>query len=129
MEQDDFIRRAVEEAEEAERAKGNKDRAPLKNGHDLQSAALWPFDPTSLEGLPVPQRQWLVAEWVPMARVTSLYGAGGEGKTLLGQMLATACALGKSWLGLRVRQCRSLLLYCEDDLDEMHRRQKDINTH
>jgi RecA-family ATPase len=28
-----------------------------------------------------------------------------------------------------VRQCNSLLYFCEDDLDEMHRRQEDINRH
>src|SRR5262249_30273942 len=43
------------------------------------------------------------------------------------QMLATACAIGALWLGLPVRRCRSILFFCEDDLDEMHRRQTDIN--
>jgi RecA-family ATPase len=28
-----------------------------------------------------------------------------------------------------VRQCNSLLVFCEDDLDEMHRRQAEINAH
>ena len=64
---------------------------------------------------------------MPLARATALYGAGGEGKTLLAQMLATACAIGALWLGLPVLRCNSLLLFCEDDLDEMHRRQEDIN--
>jgi len=70
-----------------------------------------------------------VPEWVPMDRVTALYGAGGEGKTRLAQMLATACAIGGQWLGLPVRQCGSLLLFCEDDKDEMHRRQEEINRY
>jgi RecA-family ATPase len=87
------------------------------------------IDPATLDGMPVPQRQWLVPDWIPLARATSIYGAGGEGKTLLGQMLATCCAIGAKWLGLPVRRCNSLLLYCEDDLDEMHRRQEDINGH
>jgi RecA-family ATPase len=62
-----------------------------------------------------------------MARATALYGAGGEGKTLLAQMLTTSCALGTPWVGLQTVQCRSLLQFCEDDRDEMHRRQDDIN--
>lgn len=88
------------------------------------------IDPTTLEGRPVPVRQWLVPDWVPMRRVTSIYGAGGEGKTSLAQQLATACAIenGK-FLGLPVRQCNSLLLFCEDDQDEMHIRQAAINAH
>jgi RecA-family ATPase len=80
-------------------------------------------------GLPVPQRQWLVRDWVPERRATALYGAGGEGKTLLAQQLATACAIGAPWLGLPILKCNSLLLFCEDDCDEMHRRQADINAH
>jgi RecA-family ATPase len=86
-------------------------------------------NPTSLDGLIVPPRQWLVIDWVPMARATSIYGGGGEGKTLLAQMLATACAIGQPWIGLPVRKAKSLLLFAEDDLDEMHRRQDDINRH
>jgi RecA-family ATPase len=101
--------------------------SPKTNGHD--PAPFIPIDPVTLQGLPVPQRQWLVPDWIPMARATSLYGAGGEGKTLLAQMLATSCAIDALWLGLRVRRCNSVLYFCEDDLDEMHRRQEDINRH
>lgn len=101
--------------------------SPKTNGHD--PAPFISIDPATLYGLPVPQRQWLVPDWIPMARATSLYGAGGEGKTLLAQMLATSCAIGALWLGLRVRRCNSVLQFCEDDLDEMHRRQEDINRH
>jgi RecA-family ATPase len=69
-----------------------------------------------------------------MARATGLYGSGGEGKTRLAQQLATACALDGAhwlahWLGLPVRHCNSLLVFCEDDRDEMHRRQEEINAH
>lgn len=97
------------------------------NGHD-PTPALAPIDPSTLQDVPIPPRQWLVPDWIPMARATSLYGGGGEGKTLLAQMLATACAVGGHWLGLPARQCNSLLLYAEDDLDEMQRRQADINA-
>jgi RecA-family ATPase len=115
------------------------------NSHDSEGAPNWQpgwspgdgcndppfslFDPTALEGLPIPERQWMVADWIPMARATGLYGAGGEGKTLLAQLLATTCTLGKPWLGLLTRQCRSLLFFAEDDRDEMHIRQAAINEH
>jgi RecA-family ATPase len=104
---------------------------PQPNGHmtDWQDAQLTAVDPSLLADTPVPERQWLVPDWVPMERVTALYGSGGEGKTVLAQTLATACAIGAQWLGLSVRRCNSLLLYCEDDVDEMHRRQNDINRH
>jgi RecA-family ATPase len=107
-----------------------KHRKAHGTGNGVDTLPLISIDPADLHGLPVPERQWLVRDWIPMSRATSLYGSGGEGKTLLAQMLATACALeGRKWLGLPVRRCNSLLLFCEDDLEEMHRRQEDINRH
>jgi RecA-family ATPase len=85
--------------------------------------------PPELEGVPVPKQDWLVDEWVPDYRVTGLYGVGAVGKTLLLQQLMTAAALREKWLGRAVMQCRSLGLFCEDDMAEMHRRQEAINRH
>jgi hypothetical protein len=81
----------------------------------------------------VPQREWMVPDWIPLRRATGLYGAPGAGKTSLMQMLVTAAALdpvrfpNATWLGLPVRKCRSVLFFCEDDEDEMHYRQEQIN--
>jgi RecA-family ATPase len=105
------------------------EEAARSNGRASSGGDITAIDPTTLHGLPVPARQWLVPNWAPMARVTGLYGTGGEGKTCLAQQLATASAIGAQWLGLPVRQCNSLLVYCEDDLDEMFRRQDEINRH
>jgi RecA-family ATPase len=91
------------------------------------------FDPRTLAGLPVPVRRFIVTPWIPMRRATGLYGTGGIGKTTLMQMLCTSTALdpakfpSANWLGLPVLHCRSVLLFCEDDLDEMHARQAEIN--
>ena len=118
----------AEDAELRAEAEGLREqhRKANANGHGGEEP-LVPIDPTKYHGLPVPQRRWLVPGWVPMARATGLYGGGGEGKTLLAQMLATACALGEPWLGLPVRRCNSVLQFCEDDEEEMWRRQEDIN--
>jgi RecA-family ATPase len=85
------------------------------------------FDPRDLTGQPIPQREWIVRDWIPMRRATGIYAPPGTGKTLLMQLLCTAAAIRKPWLGLPVRPCESVLLYCEDDLDEMHERQDAIN--
>lgn len=98
-------------------------------GAEPRTVPLAPIDPRTLQGLSVPERQWHVRNWIPMRRVTGLYGEGGEGKTLLMQMLATATVIEARWLDLTVRRARSLLLYCEDDLEEMHIRQEAINSH
>ncbi|MCB9957975.1 MAG: AAA family ATPase [Rhodospirillaceae bacterium] len=86
-------------------------------------------DPTLLQGRPVPERRWIVGDWLPMGQTTSLYGAGGTGKTLLAQQLATCVATGRQWLHLPTHRCRALAVFCEDDEDELHRRQHDINSH
>ena len=116
---------------------GAEIRARLENKLnelDMQSAArLGGIDPRAFEGLPVPVREFIVTPWIPRRRATGLYGIGGAGKSTLMQMLCTSCALDPikfphaNWLGLPVRHCRSVLLFAEDDVDEMHARQNEIN--
>jgi RecA-family ATPase len=91
------------------------------------------IDPRTFEGLPVPVREFIVTPWIPKRRATGLYGSGGAGKSTLMQMLCTSCALDPikfphaNWLELRVSHCRSVLLFAEDDVEEMHARQDEIN--
>ena len=85
------------------------------------------IDPVSLQGFSAPDRKWIVSEWLPAGHVTINYGNGGVGKTLLAQQLMTACATSTPWCGLAVTPCRSLALFCEDDEDELWRRQEAIN--
>jgi RecA-family ATPase len=82
--------------------------------------------PTSLRGKPIPPMEWIVDQWIPRREVTLLYGDGGTGKTLIAQQLQASAALGKPWLTLPVLPCKSIGLFCEDDNDELHRRQNDI---
>jgi len=77
---------------------------------------------------PLP-REWLVEGLIPMRTVTFISGDGGVGKSLLGQQLTMAAALGASWCGKAVRQVSSVALYCEDDDSEVHRRSMNIARH
>jgi RecA-family ATPase len=86
------------------------------------------IDPGVYQGKPVPERRWIVPDWIPVGYVTGLYGPGGYGKTLIAQQLQTALALGEPWLGIPIHESvRSLAIYCEDDEDELQRRQAAIN--
>jgi RecA-family ATPase len=78
------------------------------------------FDPSEWANLPVPQRQWLVQDLIPMRKVTALYGDGGTGKTLLAMQLMVACPLGIPFLGLDVRQGRVYALLAENDIADTH---------
>lgn len=77
---------------------------------------------------PLREREWIVQGWLPAGATTVLYGDGGTGKSLLAQQLATAVVAGVPFLGLPTRQGGALALFCEDDLDELHRRQASINA-
>jgi RecA-family ATPase len=84
-----------------------------------------PFPASKLAGTP-PERQWLVPEWIPANTVSSIYGDGGVGKTLIAQQLIYAASIGGKWLGLQVPKCKALGVFCEDDVDELHRRHDSI---
>jgi RecA-family ATPase len=85
--------------------------------------------PTSLRGKPIPSMEWIVDGWIPVGEVTLVYGDGGTGKTLLSQQLMAYTSLGKPWCTLPVHRCKSLGVFCEDDDNELHRRQDDIQRH
>ncbi|MBF0561100.1 MAG: bifunctional DNA primase/polymerase [Alphaproteobacteria bacterium] len=88
---------------------------------------LAPLDPICWQGLPVPERRWLAPGWIPDRVVTAFYGDGG--KSLAAQQLLTACAAGKDWLGVPVTERKAMGFFCEDDADELHRRQANICRH
>lgn len=92
----------------------------------VSAGGLAPIAASTWKGIEPPAREWLVDGWIGMGIVTSLYGAGGTGKTLLAQQLATATVTGREWLGLPVRRGRVLAIHCEDDANELHRRQAAI---
>jgi RecA-family ATPase len=102
--------------------------APIDSVAHLASAKpeLKVFSADSLAHTSVPERRWLVQNMIPMARVTLLYGNGGEGKSLLELQLAVAVATGKDWIGKLPEKGTAIILSCEDDIDEMHRRLADI---
>ncbi len=84
------------------------------------------LDPITWHDQPVPERQWLVPDFIPLKNVTKLDGEGAAGKSILVLQLMVACALGKQWLGQQTRPCKVFGLFCEDDDDELHRRLVEI---
>jgi RecA-family ATPase len=83
--------------------------------------------PSDFEGRPVPARQWIWEGYVPVGAVTALYGDGGTGKSPLAQQFMTAVATGRLFLEQEVAHVRALGVFCEDDEDELQRRQAAIN--
>jgi len=84
------------------------------------------FTAASVVG-PIPAREWVLDGWFPARTVAMLFGAGGVGKTLLMQQFANAVATGEPFLGIDTTQMPVLSVMCEDDADEVKRRQLKIN--
>ena len=80
----------------------------------------------SFEGVPVPERRWIVSHWLPVRVVTLFYADGGIGKTLLTLQLMASTALSSRWCGIPVTPCNSIGLFSEDDATELHIRMEAI---
>jgi len=83
-------------------------------------AKLTPMYLPALHLRPVPERRWIVPNWLPVRQVTLNYADGGVGKTLLAMQLMAATALDRTWCGLHVEACPSVGLFSEDDETELH---------
>ena len=94
---------------------------------EYRSPELETVDPIRLQGEPIPERRWIVPGWIPHGQTTMLTGDGGVGKSLLAMQLLVSCATGKPWLGQLAMTCKAVGIFCEDDKDELWRRQESIN--
>ena len=75
-----------------------------------------------------PSRHWFLPQWLSSG--PTLFAAGGGlGKSLLMQQGATAMAVRRPFISDIEHACRSLIWACEDDDDELWRRQEDISRH
>ena len=100
----------------------------LKDAREKKPDDLVLLQVADLQGRETSTRRWCVPEWIPDRQVTSLYGDGGTGKSLLALQLATACALGTDFFGIDVASRTVLYVSCEDDQDELQIRQSKINA-
>jgi RecA-family ATPase len=80
-------------------------------------------------GEPVPEREWCVLNRVPMRNVTLFSGEGAIGKSIVSLQLSIAHILGEDWLGTMPTPGPALVVACEDDGAELHRRIFQILEH
>lgn len=74
-----------------------------------------------------PERDFVIPGWVIRGACGLLSGQEGVGKSLLAQQMATCAAIGRSFLGLDIAKTPAVYITCEDPIDELWRRQEDIN--
>lgn len=78
---------------------------------------------------PIPPLRYVVEHILPSGHVTLLGGHGGSGKSLLALIIAAHCAVGRSWAGLPVIQCRALIVTLEDPANLVRLRLRRIVAH
>lgn len=77
-----------------------------------------------------PERSWAEPGWMGYGHVTLLAGAGGIGKSLVAQQWLSSLVLGRRFLDdSETEPIRMLGWFCEDDRDELWRRQIAISKH
>jgi hypothetical protein len=96
-------------------------------GNRVNPPLITPIDWSSIPDEEPPPRRFLIDQWMPASCLSSLYGPGGVGKSLLAQQAATCVTAGIDFLGHRVEQAPVLGLFSEDDDAELIRRQWRIN--
>jgi RecA-family ATPase len=79
-------------------------------------------------GAKPPLRKFIIPGWIVRGACGLLSGQEGVGKSLLAQQMATCAAAGRDFLGLEIARCKTIYITCEDPIDELWRRQEDINT-
>ncbi|MBB4642354.1 AAA family ATPase [Rhizorhapis suberifaciens] len=84
------------------------------------------IDPAAWLNTEPPERSWKVKDYIPDRQATLLTGKGAAGKSLVSQQQCTCVALGLPFLGIETTQTVAIYITCEDDADELHRRQKAI---
>jgi AAA domain-containing protein/DnaB helicase-like protein len=74
-----------------------------------------------------PARRWAMRGWIGFGHASLLPGPAGIGKTLLSQQIASAFAIGRAFIDEVPSPFNVLCWYCEDDADELWRRQIPIS--
>lgn len=85
------------------------------------------LDWVALSSMEPPARRWAIKGWFGFGHTTLLVGQGGIGKTLLAQQMASCLSVGRDFIDEVTGPQKVLMWACEDDHDELWRRQVAIS--
>lgn len=83
--------------------------------------------PCEWSGSTAPLRRFIIPGWIIRGACGLLSGQEGVGKSLIAQQMATCAAAGRDFLGLEIARTKVIYITCEDPIEELWRRQEDIN--
>ena len=87
------------------------------------------LDMSDWDHQPVPEREWIIQDRVPIRQVGLFSGEGGTGKSIIELMRNVAHVTGKDWLGSMPEPGPALYLGAEDEATEIHIRLAAIAKH
>ena len=73
-----------------------------------------------------PPRSWVWNDWHMEKTIANIYGIGGIGKSTFLLSLANHISQGLPFCGAKTKQMRTLCIFCEEDKDELSRRQQQV---
>jgi hypothetical protein len=95
------------------------------NGHATTAPPPWEhveLEAWARSGQPIPERQWIMEDWIPRGQTTGLYGVSGVLKTTFLLQLMMAASAGLTFCGLPIAEVAVYGLFCEDTKAEILRR-------
>jgi hypothetical protein len=96
---------------------------------DMKASHDWPVPLKDFKLGKAPKRKWLLSEWLPQGEISSMYGGGSSGKSLLSLQMGIAVSSGVDFLGVKVERPMPFIgIYCEDSYNEIWRRLDDIRA-
>jgi RecA-family ATPase len=112
-----------------EKEQRGQDEQAKPNGSDPspRPRIIKPIDFTALPEIEPAPRRFRVGGWLPIPCLSSCYGSGGIGKSLLAQLLATCVVTGRDFFGAAIEPAPVIGIFGEDDDEELERRQWRIN--
>jgi RecA-family ATPase len=87
------------------------------------------LDMSDWDNRPIPEREWIIRDRVPIRQVGLFSGEGGTGKSIIELMRDVAHATGKDWLGSVPEPGPAFYLGAEDEAKEIHIRLAAIAKH
>lgn len=84
------------------------------------------FSAADAPNLETPEQEWVIEDFIPRGHVTTLFGDGGVGKSLLVQTMGSHIAAGESFADRDTLKMRVAAIMCEDDETELLRREQRI---
>jgi RecA-family ATPase len=88
-----------------------------------EPAPLWQDIPISEWATrPIPPREWVMEDWIPVGQCVGLYGVPGVRKTDFLIQLMMAASLKLSFCGVSLAHVQTYGLFCEDSEEEIARR-------